>query len=344
MLNDVHDFGVRGTGCRRQTLLQYFGEGYSPDYSDDPCRRRPLLKAQLPSDDISSITSTIPTDFGNIQDQYPHQHPQHPQKDQQRRRCCDLCDRNWSFAHEGEKKQMQWQRQTQQSNPISLLEPTLRLLTLLKERGAYNLTNGISANQHNLNELVVVKRDNISSSSGGDNRNGTTMNGTSSWKWWRGLSRMLVRDGWLERGVVTTGTNPVQESKQPPQRRFRGRKKSRRRQRKGGSGSRNTKTEMNVVFVTDLGKKLLMRSCGADAAESKEYQAVRCLSSTDSHSTTRIVQNAISNKMLMWPDLDMVQESLVESRSSSSLPTADCQNWGNSKWRKKEILRRARIL
>ena len=229
MLQDVHEYGIRTMGCRRLTLLGYFGE------------------------DTSHRLSTEEVQIG---------------------KCCDLCDRNLlpdEVLH-------------LPNQAVPFLGPVLRLLRLLKAMGAVEANGGITASARSLRDLEKGEF-------------------SHSWKWWRGLIRMLVRDKWLGRGkkeVVCTAPANGSTRKRKRKRRKKSSTTAATKSTKGGT----TTKAVEVVFLTKLGTSLLS---AADRAE------------TDHETRDPRVENALFSQLPMWPDLDLfVQASTNRIKASSS--------------------------
>ena len=276
------------------------------------------------------------------------------------RPCCDLCDRR-SFLSQQRKVVVPLMTREHRhhhnvnsiyTNNASILptkrEPilnqTLHLLKFLVSNGADKLESGIALNACSLKTLVTSK---------------TAIAPSSSWKWWRGLCRMLVREEWLERGTITTNymTKVTAAGKNGRRRKKRFKKRTTKRKRNDGVAtvSREATRNTEVVFVTSLGKELHF-------ATQKEVRSISTPPSASAKNTRSKILMAINTKMSCYHDLDMVQ--LIIDHPSSSCDTTNTNtsgacatssftatrangietqtqsNWANRDWRMKEIARR----
>jgi hypothetical protein len=146
---------------------------------------------------------------------------------------------------------------------VPLLEPSLKLLQALADLGANDVATGL----HAVKPLFEQVSGHVS----------------ASWSWCRGLCRVLVREGWLGRGLRTIA-KPERSS----------------RKRKRGKKRRNTPTEtrVEVLYVSQKGQALL-----AYASEKRNGR----------HGTSgtyeEAVRDAVASRLTYWPDLDMEEES-----------------------------------
>ena len=110
----------------------------------------------------------------------------------------------------------------------------------------------------------------------------------TSWKWIRGLCRLLAREGWLGRDLHTiTCTRPKADGRK---------KKGRRGKRKKRRSKKSTEVEVvekrvEVMYVTALGRSLL-----------------------DHDLNVAKVRQAVEAKLVHWPDLDMLVEARANPR------------------------------
>ena len=239
MLRDMHEYGIRSSGCRRYTLLHYFGE--------DP-KKKPQSQV--------------------------HSWP-----------CCDICDR--ASLTEQERRQYHLPLK-----PEPLLKPAVQLLGLLLGMGAISEASGVPASARTL-QLLSDKEI-----------------GTMQWKWWRGLSRLLIRSGWMSRGIRI-----IEQTRKT---------KSRKRKRTIRSKAKQPEIfhkHTDVVFVTSLGKALVTSNREPTGGKNDGKESEK----------NAKVQKAIAENLICWPDLDMVQE--ISSNTTS--------NWADPVWRKNELARRA---
>ena len=106
-------------------------------------------------------------------------------------KCCDVCDRQHLTLSANNRMEL-LRRRSECSHlpdrPVPFLEPSVRIFRFLVKMGASDLAGGIPVTATLLKELLK------SVPAGVLPRN-------VSWKWWRGLFRMLVRDNWLNHGV-----------------------------------------------------------------------------------------------------------------------------------------------
>ena len=240
MLWQMHDYGVRGTGCRRRHILEYFGES---------------------------------CDGGNG-------------------RCCDFCDRQ----NRGPHYRLHSSNRHLPAKAEQLLEPSLRVMRSLVEMGATDLSSGIHAVKPAFEKL-------------------SEMGVSTSWKWCRGLCRVLLRDGWLSRDICTvTCTKP-----KAAQRRKKGkRKRKKRRSKRSATSARELETvekRVELIHVSEQGMALL-------AFSSNDSKAMRRYSIYEDRA-----RRAISTRLSYWPDLDMMVEQRSNPRHLGPLKVAadrDC--------------------
>ena len=218
MLRQMHEYGVRGDGCRRRFLLGYFGE-------------------RAPS-------------------------PRSPGGG-----CCDLCDR----PHPAQGR-------------VRLLNPAARTIRALAALGATEEGTGV----HMVKPLFVRLAE-----GGGI---------SSSWKWCRGLCRLLVRGGWLGTGIRTMSFTQAKRAKGG-----RGKKRRRKRRREGTAPTETVQRRVDVLFVTDQGRALLEALSGDGDGDGN-----RLRQGTGGRRWDAKVREAIEGRLALHPDLDMVQEARAD--------------------------------
>lgn len=229
MLWQMHDYGVRGIGCRRHHILEYFG---------DSCEAPNELHVHVHS--------------GN-------------------RRCCDFCDRR----NLGPRHQLNPSTRHLPVKAECLLDPALLILRTLVEMSSTDLSTGVHAVKP---AFVKISETGVS----------------SSWKWCRGLCRVLLRDGWLSRDICAiTCTQPKKAT-----RRRKGKKKRKKRRRKHSptSDMETVQKRVEVLYVSEQGMALLAFASG-NRIGMRQYLV---------HEEK--ARRAISTKLPCWPDLDMMEE------------------------------------
>jgi hypothetical protein len=138
---------------------------------------------------------------------------------------------------------------------------------------------------------------------------------STSWKWIRGLCRLLVREGWLGRELRTiTCTRPKTD----------GRKKNGRRgKRKKRRSKRSMEVEVvekrvEVIYVTPLGRALISYSAGGEPL------------SLHHASDIEKVRHAMVSDLTYWPDLDMWEEAKANPRHLRVSVRSTCTRTGNT--------------
>ena len=207
-----------------------------------------------------------------------------------RGRCCDLCD--LKMARQSQSGMPPHARLDYlhdrcsishlPTRPEPLLEASLAVLTMFLRMGATNLSAGV----HSVKPFFVkaAEEGNIS----------------ISWKWIRGLCRLLAREGWLGRDLHTiTCTRPKADGRK---------KKGRRGKRKKRRSKKSAEVEVvekrvEVMYITALGRALLAHvSSGEPLALGHDVLDVAK------------VRQAVEAKLACWPDLDMHIEAKANPR------------------------------
>ena len=204
-------------------------------------------------------------------------------------RCCDLCDlkmvqqpqggasrqTNLTYLHDS------FRVSHLPTRPEALLEASVAVLKMVDASGATAGSVGV----HSVKPFFVKLAE-----EGGI---------STSWKWIRGLCRLLAREGWLGRELRTiTCTRPKTD----------GRKKNGRRgKRKKRRSKRSMEVEVvekrvEVIYVTPLGRALISYSTGGEPLSLHHAPDIEK------------VRHAVVPDLTYWPDLDMVEEAKSNPR------------------------------
>ena len=204
-------------------------------------------------------------------------------------RCCDLCDLKMAQQPQGGAS-----RQTSltylhdsfrvshlPTRPEALLGASVAVLKMVDSSGATDGSVGV----HSVKPFFVKLAE-----EGGI---------STSWKWIRGLCRLLAREGWLGRELRTiTCTRPKTD----------GRKKNGRRgKRKKRRNKRSVEVEVfekrvEVIYVTPLGRALISYSAGGEPLLLHDVPDIEK------------VRHAMVSDLTYWPDLDMQEEAKANPR------------------------------
>ena len=214
-----------------------------------------------------------------------------------RGRCCDLCDLKMVQQSQGGVSHHprlgychdRFSVSHLPTRPEPLLEASLSVLTMFIRMGATDRSSGVHA----------VKPFFVKAAEDGEI--------STSWKWIRGLCRLLSREGWLGRDLHTiTCTRPKADSRK---------KKGRRGKRKKRRSKKSAEVEVvekrvEVMYVTALGKALLAHVLsGEPLALDNDLDAAK-------------VRQAVETKLEQWVDLDMLVEAKANPRHLRIITTS----------------------
>jgi hypothetical protein len=220
--------------------------------------------------------------------------------------CCDVCDRARSARSFSNRESMARSSHLPLRRESTLAAAAWLLRHLLSTAAgrAVDVGSGVRVGRQALGPLETT-------AAGAGGGGGAVP--LHTWKWWRGLCRLLVREGWLACGV---------RDKPPSQRRRRRRRKKRRGVDDDGIDpaaadptEEEVPTREEVIWVVgDKAQRLLrVADVGGSAASHQVTHAAgggEKLSFAQRRQLDKEAQE-LRNGLMLWHDLDMVAESRV---------------------------------
>ena len=214
-----------------------------------------------------------------------------------RGRCCDLCDLKMVQQSQGGMRHEprlgyrhdRFSVSHLPTRPEPLLEASLAVLRMFVRMGATDRSSGV----HAVKPFFVQAAEEGKIS--------------TSWKWIRGLCRLLARERWLGRDLHTITCTRTKANGR--------KKKGRRGKRKKRRSKKSAEVEVvekrvEVMYVTALGRALLAHvSSGEPLALDNDLDAAK-------------VRQAVETKLEQWVDLDMLVEAKANPRHLRIITTS----------------------